>query len=255
MNSPFLMLGGLNISIGIGRISRANVNLPFGAEAGAYGHWLFGGTSESLTSIDANERTLTAQSAAPTYSSGYISLTMNEGNALQSDLTDTGQDMTLCVVARTLQSTNGIIPLAGNADNSSGTTGRMLYRAPSGGSYNMGHLNTNVGRVMSPARTMLDNAFVFAAASVATTPTTNNLLMLAGGQAVQTLSQTFVGATAGTAPIGLGNSGYSVTPTVSTDFAEFILFDYALTATELADVYARSQERMADRGITLGTFA
>jgi hypothetical protein len=254
INAPFINLHGFKSPAVTERIGRSDVRLPFDAEAGAWGHWLFGGTAECLTSIDRNARTLTAQSAAPTYSAAHLALTMNEGNALQSTLVDTLQDLTMCVVARTLQATAGIIPLAGNPDNSSGNKGRMLCRFAANTSYNVGHWNTNVGRVMSPGVTMPDNGFVFLASSIRTTPTTSNLLMLAGGQAIQTLSQTYVGAVAGDAPIGLGNSGYVVTPTVNTDFAEFILFDRALSAEELEAVYVNSQRRMAARGVTLAAF-
>ena len=51
--------------------------------------------------------------------------------------------------------------------------------------------------------------------------------------------------------LSLGNINLEGHADIGLEFAEFIIFDKALTATEILEVYGRSQTRMAERGITI----
>jgi hypothetical protein len=232
------------------RVRRNEVLLPRRAEIGAYGHWLLGPDSDSLTAIDRRARVLTAQSDAPTYSTSFLTMDRDEGRSLLTDLEDTNQSLTMWVVFRIPTGTNGLVPLCGNADNTSGNKGRMIYIANT--TRALGFWG-NAGSLTSPNLVYTFDEWHFAAVAVDTTQATNNVTILGGGQPIQTLSRNMTAATPGTAEFALGNTGY-LSVAADIDFAEFGVLDYVASAQELADIYTNSQARMTARGVTLEAF-
>jgi hypothetical protein len=233
------------------RVRRTDVVLPRGAEIGAFGHWLLGQDAGSLTAIDRRQRVLTPQGPAPSYSSNFATISRLVGNELRTPLADIGQNITMWVVFRLPGSfPAGITQLCGNSSNSGPVQGRMIYLS---GQRGVGVFGPS-GRSSSPLLTAPESTWLFVAASIRTDITSNNLIILGGGQAAQVQTLNFTGHPNGTANFGVANTDYGVTAAANVDYAEFGIFDYAASAQELADIYTNSQARMSSRGITLGTF-
>lgn len=222
-------------------------------EINAYEHWLFDKGSSSGLTGEVNGRILTVQSTAPTYSASNLSISGNQGAGLLTDLGEVaGQTDTICVVFKHSASTGIVVPfgtLSSTADAALGGGGpfidgatrdlKLQYRATSINS-------TDTGKD-APAATW---HFLAVSRNMATRGVVRTLL---SGQA---LHEVTVGGTAyipagNSRKIGLG-SAYYATPAGSTlDFAEAVVFDRQLSATELAGVYTRAKARMAARGITV----
>lgn len=222
-------------------------------EAGAYEHWIFDNGAASLSG-GVNGRMLTAQSDPATFSDSYLSIPSNEGKALLTDMGEVvDQKDTICVVFRYSTTTGVVIPfgaLAKTADAALG--GGCPYIANAGRDILLQYRPTNINSIDTgkdaPASTW---QFLAVSRDMASGGIVRTLL---GGQSQHSVTVSNVAAyiPAGSGrKIGLGSAYYNAVTGVTLDFAEAVVFDRALSASELDDVYLRAKARMAERGITV----
>lgn len=222
-------------------------------EIGAYEHWLFDkGSSNDLVG-GINGKQLTVQSTAPTYSGSYLSISGNEGNGLLTDMGEVaGQIDTICVVFKHSSSTGIVVPfgtLSKTADASLGGGSPFIGNTPR--DLLLQYRPTNIASIDTgkdvPAATW---HFLAVSRNMATGGVVRTLL---GGQTVHEIT---VGGVAyipagNNRKIALGSAYYTAATGVTLDFAEAVVFDRQLSATELNGVYMRAKARMSARGITV----
>lgn len=222
-------------------------------EVGAYEHWLFDNGAASLYG-GLNGRALTAQSDPATFSDSYLSISGNEGKALLTDMGEVaGQKDTICVVFRYSTTSGVVIPFGSLAKTAEAALGGGCpYIANAGRDILLQYRPTNINSIDTgkdaPASTWL---FMAVSRDMATDGVVRTLV---GGQTQHSITVTNVAAyiPAGSGrKIGLGSAYYNAATGVTLDFAEAVLFDRALSAAELTDVYTRAKARMAERGITV----
>lgn len=217
-------------------------------ESDSYAHWLFGGDSGSLTD-GVNGRALTVPGSAPSYSSKHLTVAQNFGNGLRSGLMETAtQRVTMACVVRdpgtitgiaipfgTLDASHGIAPFRNSAGSNIFLTARTVN-----------NMNSGVTGLAMTA-----NSWLFIAMALDFSAATKDCTILRGGSAAVTLSGTgtLVPQTAG--GFALGASYYASSAVQNLDFAEAVLFDRTLSPAELGNLYIRSKNRMAARGLTV----
>lgn len=222
-------------------------------EAGAYEHWIFDNGAASLSG-GVNGRILTAQSDPATFSDSYLSISGNEGKALLTDMGEVaGQKDTICVVFRYSTVTGITIPFGALARSAEAALGGgcpyilnesrglfLQYRGSNVASVDTGYdAPANTWHFLAVSRDMASGGAV-------------RTLLSGHPQHSVTVSNVgaYVPAVSGR-KIGLGAAYYNSAIGSTLDFAEAVVFDRALSASDLADVYARAKARMAKRGITV----
>lgn len=229
--SPFLRLPyAVPSSIGSAiDPSKVTPVLSTNYELDAAGHWLLGGSSASLTDIKSGALlTFAGGATAPVYSSNFVTLSGNAGG-LKSPTADR-LDRTVCVVFK--YSASGSFLIGGSW---SGSTGAVIYQGAA-------------SILVAPSPVALTNPaaagnWVFAAFSTATNLTRRAKIgggTVLNGSAAHTLH--------GNVAIGDQSSGGLVG---AADYAEFIVFNRAMTEAEMDAIYARSKVRMAARGLAV----
>lgn len=218
-------------------------------EYDAYGHWLLGDSSASLADV-VNGRALTVQSDGVTYPDAtYLSMNGAQGKGILTDVEETADiaDTIAMVVRRTTGSlgmffgtlspssetpTNGSSPFFSSGDSVWTRTNGMNSGANTG-------------------RTAAMNEWLFIATTRDFAAPSRPNKVLVGGQAIyeRTDSGTFQPAPS-PRKIAIGSAYYN-SGTNTMDVAEFIYFNRAMSAFEMAELYARSKARMAERGITV----
>ena len=209
---------------------------------------MFGSDGGSL--IDGvNGRLLVAPGSAPAYSAAHLTVAQANGNGLRSDLMDTvSMQRTMACVVRDPGAITGLVLSIGSLST---TQGVSLFRTTVSGNI-LTTARTITGFTSADSgRAMTANSWLFVALSMDFSATTKVGTLLRGGGAAVSMSGTgtFIPQTAG--GIALGGSYYSSGVVQNMDFAEAVLFDRAMTATELGNLYVRSKSRMAARGIAV----
>lgn len=216
-------------------------NLPE-AEAGAWGHWIFDkGDADSLVGL-VNNRNLSLQGAAPTYAA--TSLTVGDyQKALLTGLADR-LDYTVAVVVE-YDTGNQVIAGALSATESGALISNGDTKPYS--SFVRGPSTVGLGNVPDTAPTEGD--FVFVAHAIDHTTSTRTRTLFASGES-QDFDTDDAAMTPSSSDIAFGN-GYWSTYTNEVTLAEAMVFDSALTASEMAAIYLRSKARMARRSISI----
>ncbi|MFN3834647.1 MAG: hypothetical protein ACK4NO_01965 [Glycocaulis sp.] len=223
------------------------VRLRPNLEYGAYGHWLFGGSSASLAE-GVNGRALTLQSDGVSYpNASYLNMSMTLGKALISDFGEVAaQTDTICAVVRLNQANDATRTIIGSINTTTGgsifvSAGPALFQNQRGftsaGTQSTGVAQTTDWRFMAMSRD-------FASA-------TRRTAILIGGSTEFVVNPTGTYApTPGAVALG---SAYSLggTAGLTMDVAEFQIYSHAMGTAELATLYQRSRDRMALRGITV----
>jgi len=247
MASIFTMLPFSVSNSALPQLAAADYELLVNYEPDAWGHWNFGTSSASLTDLTQG-KSLTLAGTAPTYNSTGVVLAGGLNSGLLSELAD-GTERTLCAVIKIpdLSSLTGS-NVAGNTGTSDGFgmfvqksgAQRGILPVVRGGTGITGDTFTGI----------VDGDYVFMAISWSATAG-NKLNKFLGGK----LSSSITSATAKTASavkMAFGNVQYSISAYhAPLEISEGILYDKALSLTEIAAVYARSKQRMATRGITV----
>lgn len=223
-------------------ISSADIDYLIPLESSAYDHWMFDRGAASLTGMVLG-RMLTPGATAPTFGSNYVSLATIPAGALKTPKNDAASQ-TLCVVYRR-PSASTLRYLAGSLDGASGSSLLALGTAL-GGVYGNQRPFAQIGPATHPG---VQGDWVFAAFSEKTVGASKEQILMVGGQPV--LSSTVANKTVAARQVVLGNGYDAASGDSIIDFAEFIVFDKALTAAELQDVYLRAKTRMGSVGITV----
>lgn len=223
-------------------------------EIGSYEHWLFDkGNSSDLTG-GVNGRLLTVQSTAPTYSGNYLSIPSDEGKGLLTDMGEVaGQKDTICVVFKYSTTTGVVIPFGSLSKTAEGSLGGSApYIGNASRDLLLQYRPTNVNSI-DTLKDVPAAAWQFMAVS-RDMSAGGIVRTLVGGQTAHEIT---VSAVASYIPAGnnrkiaLGSAYYNAVAGVTLDFAEAVVFDRQLSATELNGVYTRAKARMAARGITV----
>lgn len=229
-------------------------------ENGCFGHWLLGSDSASL--VDAvNGRLLTLQNGAtvqPTYSDSGVTISTAVGNALLSDLTDTSsQDITMTAVVRC--NVSALCILLGNLVPSNDVTESGLSAFVSS---NKAYLtvkptaasgaSVNGISSLTPSASINQTSNFFIAISV-NKSTRSGTIFISQNSTESSVNVTYSSPTYEDSvnKFAIGNSVYSSSNVISNTatFAEAIIFDKALTLTEIQAVATRSKERLSYRNI------
>lgn len=241
--TPFIMLPFTVPASTGGTIDPALVTqmFPSSAEPLAVAHWLLG--RDNLSRIDLfSDQPLSVVGAAPTNNAGYISIPAGS-NGLLSDYDETATQ-TICSVTKKISSPS-VHSIMGTWPASGDAFGSLVYALS--GDYSLVTKNIG-GSAAGVAQTITVPGSAGDWIFIAMAHTTTGRTGFVGGGTSYTATGTRP-LVAGN-PIGLGKQG-SVTVPSGLDAAEFIVFDTALTAAEMAAVYLRSKARLAARGITV----
>ena len=233
---PITVTGSLPV------IPVSDINFANYFEQESYDHWIFDKGASGLKGL-VNETTLTAQSTGPTYSSNYLTIPAASGKSMLSQKADS-REQTICVVYRHPVGATGTLVLAGSRDVTP-TMGSVLF-STSNSVYSNQTPTFQTGPIAEPD----PSTWMFAALSESALAgsTTHNLYV--GGAAPITKTGGSL-KTVSTNKVALGNIATAGASASNIDFAEFILFNRALSADELAALYVRSKGRMAARGVTV----
>lgn len=221
----------------------SDITLLSDAEYGAFGHWLFGGGPDSLTGITSDNKTLITGTTAPLWSSNYV--TLNGFNAgLKSTMeTDSYNEVSLCMVFKTQSTLNSDV-IAGNATTTGSNGGFFVGTNASNELYVTIHGVVNnlvIGSELQP------DTWYFLGLSLDLTTGSLVKYTLSGISDSKTYTGNYI---SNADKISVGNS-YINNASRPIDYAEFILFPYALSESGLNSVYNRSKSRMSDKGIVI----
>lgn len=229
-------------------IPEADVDYFVPYEPLAYEHWIFNkGDSSGLIGLKAGSL-LTAQSDAPTYDVKHLTLSSYYGKALLTGLEETATiEDTIAVVFRpgvlssSLKLPFGTLGSAAGGSPFIGSNGQMYatYRG--------------INNSLSYGAPLSADSWYFAAVSRNFSGASKAFKLLIGGtQVVETYtSNSYIPAPVGR-KIALGNGYYSSSVSNNTyDFAEFIVFPKAMSATELQALYERRKAKMVTSGINV----
>lgn len=214
------------------------------AESDAQGHWLFG-TDNPADSDLITGQSLSANGAAPARSNGYLSI-QGQGNGLLTHVADTA-NITLCMVLRRPAGAEQAI-LGGVMDNNSGPQAGWspFTRNPNGifmrnkGGSELVELDTN-----APT-----DSFYFIAMSLSAGGAHVYFRGTAGANIVDT--GTTSRGTVRALNVALGDVHFN-TPNLpgAFDCAELILWNSSKTQAEIEQVFLRSRDRLATRGLNM----
>lgn len=227
-------------------------------EEDAYGHWIFGGNSGSL--IDkVNSKALTLAPSAtinPTFSETGVTISVAHGNCLLSDLPDSAtQNLTMCAVVKC--NTTALSILLGNLPDSFNTTvsGVSVFM-----SANKPYLTVKPTTAQASGNgiqsltvpndiNQTQNFFI----ALSLDKTTKRGIIYVNQQNIELSNQSTFSASAYVSSnneLSIGNRAYTASNTASNtaSFAEAIIFDKALSLSEMKAVANRAKTRQTKRG-------
>lgn len=237
----------------LGRVARGDIEFFTDYEPDADEHWMFqGGTSAVLTGKVAGG-VLTPQNAAPTYASDSLSTPTVAGNALLSPYGEIAAQVdTIFTVFKTVATASGLEVLFGTLPPATDATGGSPFL--SGASPARKLFLTYRGVVSSgdSSLTVAKDAWHFLSLARDFSGTTKTIRGNLDGHAFSFTAPSAYVPAPSPRKIALGNAYYgSSTVVVQTSYAEFGIFDQALSADDLQALYTRRKAKMADRSIVV----
>lgn len=260
MSNLFFKASNFSSSRSLPQLSNVSPLVP-DTEGTAYAHWIFNNSASSL--VDAvSGKLLTLQGGAtvqPTYSDAGVTLSTAYGNALQTDLVDSAsQNLTLCAVVKCNVTALSILMgnLVASADVTSAGTGLF---ASSGKAYLTvkptvtAAAATNGISSLTPTANITQTSNFFISASI--DKATRKGIIFIKQADIESSNEGLYSATTyeqATKNIAIGNNAYttSVATANTATFAEAIIFNRALSLSEMKAVASRSASRLANKGIT-----
>ncbi|MCP4589014.1 hypothetical protein [Pseudoalteromonas sp.] len=232
-------------------ISAADVEYIFPYEKDAYGHWAFGNIQPLVSKV--SDKGLTEQSVSPVYSENYLTLS-GDGKSLLSDFADSNINCTIATVFKVDSYSDVPVIFGSLGPTSSGGGGIYMFTNTEDqtGSLFANYRGTNLGN--TPIATGLSaNTWYFLALSREVIDETGKIGLKVKVNEIASVSrnQTNAGLYQPNESIACGQAFYGTSQGAITDFAEFIIFDKALTIDELNSLYFRSKSRMAKLGINI----
>lgn len=216
-------------------------------EGDALAHYLLGGSESSYVNLRATGYNLTPFTGDPTFTSQGV--VVDKDSSLDTGIQfGSGAEGTICVVFKQENTAGNDVMPFGTLQSSAVQVVEgfaMFNDVSSQILYSNGRATTNAmaQRSLSP----ITPGFIFAALSVGNgkqityCPNTS-------GSAVDEFTAPGANLESGR-NLAIGSYHYYSTLGAACEVAEIIVFDRALTATELAAVYSRSQQRMEQKGI------
>ena len=246
MASIFTMLPFSVSNSALPQLAATDYELLVNYEPDAWGHWNFGTSSASLTDLTAG-KTLTLAGTAPTYNSNGVVIAGGLNSGLVSGLVD-GNERTFCAVIKvpSLASYAGAL-IAGIISDTQGfagfiTTASSVYSL-------LPIVRGATGITQNTATGTVQDEYVFVALSWSNATKTLNKFF--GGRISASQTST-TSKTNSSSNLGFGNISYTNSSYHSPiEICEGILYDKALSLSEISAVYVRSKQRMATKGITL----
>lgn len=247
LQMPFVVSGGAGPLIAA---ADAKPIFPAGVESGAYGHWDFGGSPESLIDL-VSGNALTLAGSAPTYNADSIKIADGGTHGLITSLDDAAA-CTFCAVIQLYTAGSNLNQiLFGTSTNVSGDGGSMGYLQ--GGSANVSPIfqsrpSTNLNAAALSTTLVGAGQWVFVAFS--RSDAAPRLIYTAGVGA--TTEGSAAAKTVSSRKVAIG-AGYYPTSAFQygAKFAEAVLFTGAKTEVELAAIAARAKVRMQRKGIAV----
>ncbi len=220
-------------------------------EIGAYDHWIFNGGASSLVGKSAG-KVLTVQSTAPTYSSDWLSISLNQGAGLLTDLGEvSGQADTLAMVCKIATVPTAAIVLGGTlAPSAEPSPGGGSFFITTGGELRL--LNRGTTQTITDADTLSANTWAFICMS-RNMSASGAVRLLKGGSTVREYLANFSAYVPAPSPrkISLGGAYYNNQAGNTLSIFEAVVYNRALTAQEIGDLYLRAKARAAKVGITI----
>ena len=246
MASIFTMLPFSVSNSALPQLAAADYELLVNYEPDAWGHWNFGTSSASLTDLTQG-KALTLAGTTPTYNSNGVVIAGGLNSGLVSGLVD-GDERTFCAVIKvpSLSSYTGAL-IAGILSDTQGFAG-FITKASS--LYSLLPIARGATGIAQNAATgTVQDEYVFIALSWSNATKTINKFF--GGRISASQTST-TSKTNSSSNLGFGNISYTNTSYHSPiEICEGILYDKALSLSEISAVYNRSKNRMAAKGITL----
>jgi hypothetical protein len=214
-------------------------------EKGAFDHWLLGASAQSLVGR-LNGTALTPQSTV-SYGAAFAQIGQATGTGLLSTLDDAAvTNDTVCMVARLSAGVgSNTAMLLGNIGP---TEGYALFVGATGFLANS-RLTPTLAATTVTAGTLTTYRFIAMSRTQEVNSGEFRVFISGVGSFTVTRAGTY---SPSAAKIGLGNvASTAPAAAVTTNIAEAIIYSRALTLSEISDVYARSVDRMAIRGITV----
>lgn len=246
MSFPFLKLSGFDVkNAGLPTIDSGDQEGFLNLELAAAEHYLLGGNSDSLVSLQGAE--LTPLASSHSFSSGYMTITGDlEGLTME---TNESTDQTFCAVVRVSNLATNKNVILGTAQTGP-SAGSMLH-TQADGKFNYFGYRASGSTAIEITPPSPNDKWWFVAAIESSVGSVLNATLYVGGVS----STAVVAATAkavSSNKMAIGN-GYFPDATYDDDIdiAEAILFSDVLTIAELDAVYERSKARLAARGITV----
>ncbi|MFU2510576.1 hypothetical protein [Pseudoalteromonas sp. ASV78] len=249
----------MSVLLRLDGVSFTNSNLPtlndadlvdanfIDVERGAVGHWLLGGGLYSFNDMTAQKHLLMPISNVPPISDNFITVSKDHSLDTGIELGAGSQVTIICVFKNKI---SNVLPVTTMPEqiNDDGT-GISLFTTTNGGTLAFsGRSLTNSSQVALDGLPLGD---VFTAVSVG-----NDKVILHSPQIdnptegnIKEVSKPNVNAISNN-PIAIG-SYYYQGAFGTVDVSEVIIFDKALTASEISNVYARSKTRLAKRGVLI----
>lgn len=246
MASIFTMLPFSVSNSALPQLAATDYELLVNYEPDAWGHWNLGTSSASLTDLTQG-KALTLAGTAPTYNSTGVVIAGGLNSGLVSGLID-GNERTFCAVIKvpSLTSYAGAL-IAGIISDTQGFAG-FITKASSVYSL-LPLVRGATGITQNAATGTVENEYVFVALSWSNATKTINKFF--GGR-ISTSQTSTTSKTNSSSNLGFGNIAYTSASYHSPiEICEGILYDKALSLTEISAVYSRSKNRMAAKGITL----
>lgn len=215
-------------------------------ESDAYGHWLFGESSTSLTD-KVNGRALTLQAGAtatPEYSENFVRLGAAKGNALLSGLFDSDVNAFTISAVITIEN-DSLMTLFGNLGATDAPQGAGVFSSA-------GKLYATVRSTVSSLDTGIlieSGKSVFASMSVDKISGTVNFVAMQNGVIYEKTSPMTTYVAAGTA-LAISNSRYTTSAsynTLKTKFYEVAIYSKALSLSEMKAAASRAKTRQQNR--------
>jgi hypothetical protein len=246
----------ITVASALPTIPQTDIDTFVSWEPDSYEHWIFDkGNSANLTGLNQG-KVLTAQGTAPTYAGTSLSLLPTIGNGLLTDKTETANQVgTMFCVFKAPVNWNGFGFLFGTLSTGTGNIfGGSPFLASTAGSPRIVFLNDrNLSPASSSPGSVVSDQWYFFAQSRDFNSATKKRLTVIGGAATFDETPTGTYAPATGRFIALGNGYYSsgASSLDPTSYAEFGIFDRALSDVELQALYLRRKSAMAANGITV----
>ncbi|AFH14511.1 hypothetical protein I904_gp39 [Vibrio phage VvAW1] len=214
-------------------------------EGDALAHYLLGGSESSYVNLRATGYNLTPFTGDPTFTSQGV--VVDKDSSLDTGiLFGAGAEGTICVVFKQENTAGNDVMPFGTLQQSQTVDGFAMFNDVSSQIlFSNGRPTTNLmaQRSLSP----ISPGFIFAALSVGNGKQITYCPNTTGAAIDEHVS---AGANLESGRnLAIGSYHYYTSLGADCEVAEFIVFDRALTATELAAVYSRSQQRMEQKGI------